>query len=94
MRKNYKDKKYLCVLNKPHFKARPNHNWILFLFYLGFRLEFIMKKKEYIKPDFKVLSLYSDEIMEGGFHVQSNINGGLTPGDDERDPEEDNPTGY
>lgn len=53
-----------------------------------------MKKKEYIKPDFKVLSLYSDEIMEGGFHVQSNLKGELTPGDDERDPEEDNPTGY
>ena len=53
-----------------------------------------MNKNEYIKTDFKVLRLYSDEIMEGGFHVQSNIHGGLTPGDDEKDPEEDDPTGY
>lgn len=51
-----------------------------------------MKKKDYVKPDSKVLSLYTDEFMEGGFHAQSSIKGSLTPGDDEGDPEEHNPT--
>ena len=32
-----------------------------------------MKKKDYVKPDAKVLSLYTDEFMEGGFHAQSNL---------------------
>jgi hypothetical protein len=32
--------------------------------------------------------------MEGGFHAQSSIKGSLTPGDDEEDPEKDNPTAF
>ncbi len=53
-----------------------------------------MKKKDYVKPDAKVLSLYTDEFMEGPFHAQSSIKGTITPGDDYGDPEEDgNPTG-
>ncbi len=51
-----------------------------------------MKKKDYVKPNAQVLSLYTDEFMEGGFHAQSSIKGSLTPGDDEEDPEEHNPT--
>jgi hypothetical protein len=47
-----------------------------------------MKKKDYVKPNAQVLSLYTDEFMEGGFHAQSGIKGSLTPGDDEKDPEE------
>ena len=48
-----------------------------------------MKKKDYVKPNAQVLSLYTDEFMEGGFHAQSGIKGSLTPGDDEKDPEEE-----
>jgi len=32
-----------------------------------------MKKKDYVKPNAQVLSLYTDEFMEGGFHAQSGI---------------------
>lgn len=51
-----------------------------------------MKKKDYVRPNAQVLSLYTDEFMEGGFHAQSSIKGSLTPGGDEDDPEEHNPT--
>lgn len=54
----------------------------------------VYEKKDYVKPNAQVLSLYTDEFMEGGFHAQSDIKGSLTPGDDERDPEEDNPTAF
>ena len=53
-----------------------------------------MKKKDYVKPNAQVSSLYTDEFMEGGFHAQSSIKGSLDKGDDERDPEEDNPTAF
>ena len=53
-----------------------------------------MKKKDYVKPNAQVLNLYTDEIMEGGFHAQSGIKGSLDAGDDERDPEEENPTAF
>ena len=53
-----------------------------------------MKKKDYVKPNAQVLSLYTDEFMEGGFHPQSGIKGRLTSGDDEKDPEEENPTAF
>lgn len=49
-----------------------------------------MKKKDYVKPDAKLLSLYTDEFMEGGFHTHSGIKGSLTPADDEGDPEDPN----
>ena len=39
-----------------------------------------MKKKDYVKPNAQVLSLYTDEFMEGGFHTGSNIHGSLDPG--------------
>lgn len=51
-----------------------------------------MKKKDYVKPNAQVLSLYTDEFMEGGFHAHSGINGSLTPGDDEEDPEDNSTT--
>ena len=53
-----------------------------------------MKKKDYLKPNTDVLSLYTDEFMEGGFHAQSGIKGSLTPGDNEDDPEESSPTAF
>ena len=34
-----------------------------------------MKKKDYVKPNAQVLSLYTDEFMEGGFHTHSGIKG-------------------
>lgn len=39
-----------------------------------------MKKKDYVTPNAQVLSLYTDEFMEGGFHTGSNIHGSLDPG--------------
>ena len=39
-----------------------------------------MKKKDYVKPNAQVLSLYTDEFMEGGFHAGSNIHGSLDAG--------------
>ena len=51
-----------------------------------------MKKKDYVKPNAQVLSLYTDEFMEGGFHAQSGIHGSIDPGarngvnDDDPDP--------
>ena len=53
-----------------------------------------MKKKVYVKPDSQVLSFYTDEFMQGGIHAQSGINGSLTPGDDEEDPEASSPTAF
>ena len=53
-----------------------------------------MKTKDYVKPNAQVLSFYSDEFMEGGFHVQSKLKGSIDPADDEEDPEETNPTGF
>ena len=38
-----------------------------------------MKKKDYVKPNAQVLSLYTDEFMEGGFHTGSNIGSVLKP---------------
>ena len=45
-------------------------------------------------PNAQVLSFYTDDVLEGGFHVQSNLKGNLDPADDEEDPEETNPTGF
>ncbi|WP_315332698.1 hypothetical protein [Prevotella histicola] len=53
-----------------------------------------MKKKDYVKPNAQVLSLYTDEFMESGFHTHSGIKGSLTPGDKEEDPEESSPTAF
>ena len=53
-----------------------------------------MKKKDYVKPNAQVLSFYTDEFMEAGFHTQSSIKGSLTPGDDEEDPEASSPTAF
>ncbi|WP_455252653.1 hypothetical protein [Prevotella melaninogenica] len=53
-----------------------------------------MKKKDYVKPDAQVLSFYTDEFMQGGIHAQSGINGSLDKGDDEKDPEDENPTAF
>ena len=39
-----------------------------------------MKKKDYVKPNAQVLSLYTDEFMEGGFHAHSGIKGRLDAG--------------
>lgn len=52
-----------------------------------------MKKKDYVKPNAQVLSLYTDEFMEGGFHAGSNITGGLDPGFDGGDPDSSNADG-
>jgi len=47
-----------------------------------------MKKKDYVKPNTDVLSLYTEEFMECGFHARSGIHGSLDPGNDEPDPED------
>ena len=47
-----------------------------------------MIRTEYVKPMAEVISLYTDELLEGGFHARSSINGQLDPGDDEPDPED------
>lgn len=39
-----------------------------------------MKKKDYVKPNAQVLSLYTDEFMQGGFHAGSPVHGGLDAG--------------
>lgn len=51
-----------------------------------------MIRTEYVKPMAEVISLYTDELLEGGFHARSGINGQLDPGTDEPDPE-DNTSG-
>ncbi|WP_455097243.1 hypothetical protein [Prevotella jejuni] len=53
-----------------------------------------MKKKDYLKPNTDVLSLYTDEFMEGGFHAQSDLKGSIDSGEDADDPEESNPTAF
>ena len=55
---------------------------------------FDMKKKDYVKPNAQVLSLYTDEFMEGGFHAHSGISGTIESGEDAGDPEESKPTAF
>ena len=58
----------------------------------NFKTTFMVTKKLYVKPLLEVLSLYTDELLEGGFHARSGINGSLDLGNDEPDPE-DNTSG-
>ena len=53
-----------------------------------------MKKKDYVTPNAQVLSLYTDEFMEGGFHAHSAIHGSIDSGEDADDPEESNRTAF
>jgi hypothetical protein len=53
-----------------------------------------MAKKVYLKPEVEVVDLFSDELMDGGFHAASPLRGHLDAGDDEQDPEESNPTAF
>ena len=53
-----------------------------------------MMKKDYVKPVSEVLSLYTEELMEGGFHAASNLKGSIDSGEDAKDPEESNPTAF
>lgn len=53
-----------------------------------------MMKKDYVKPVSEVLSLYTEELMEGGFHAASNLNGTIESGKDTDDPEDSNPTAF
>lgn len=48
----------------------------------------MVTKKLYVKPLFEVLSLYTDELLEGGFHANSSMKGHLDPANDEPDPED------
>lgn len=52
-----------------------------------------MKKKDYVKPNAQVLSLYTDEFMEGGFHAHSNLKGTIESGEDADDPDPSNASG-
>lgn len=52
-----------------------------------------MKKKDYVKPNAQVLSLYTDEFMEGGFHAGSPVHGGLDAGVNDVDPDPSNANG-
>lgn len=54
----------------------------------NFKTTFMVTKKLYVKPLLEVLSLYTDELLEGGFHTRSGIHGSLDPGNDEPDPED------
>ena len=54
----------------------------------NFKTTFMVTKKLYVKPLLEVLSLYTDELLEGGFPARSGINGSLDPGNDEPDPED------
>ena len=47
-----------------------------------------MIRTEYVKPMAEVISLYTDELLEGGFHAGSPIHGHLDPANDEPDPED------
>lgn len=49
---------------------------------------FMVTKKLYVKPLLEVLSLYTDELLEGGFHTSSSLKGHLDPANDEPDPED------
>jgi hypothetical protein len=53
-----------------------------------------MKKKDYVKPNAQVLSLYTDEFMEGGFHAHSGIKGSLDAGIDGGDADSSNSHGF
>ncbi len=53
-----------------------------------------MKKKDYVKPNAQVLSLYTDEFMEGGFHAHSGIKGSLDAGFDGGDADSSNSHGF
>ncbi|MFC2665576.1 MAG: hypothetical protein ACFNZ2_06370 [Prevotella histicola] len=53
-----------------------------------------MMKKDYVKPVSEVLSLYTEELMEGGFHAASNLQGTIDSGKDADDPEDSNPTAF
>lgn len=53
-----------------------------------------MMKKDYVKPVSEILSLYTEELMEGGFHAASNLHGTIASGEDADDPEESNPTAF
>lgn len=52
-----------------------------------------MKKKDYVKPNAQVLSLYTDEFMEGGFNAHSSIKGSLDAGFDGGDADSSNSNG-
>lgn len=52
-----------------------------------------MKKKDYVKPNAQVLSLYTDEFMEGGFHAHSGIKGSFDAGYDGGDADSSNSNG-
>ena len=52
-----------------------------------------MKKKDYVKPNAQVLSLYTDEFMEGGFHAHSGMKGSFDAGFDGDDPDPSNANG-
>lgn len=47
-----------------------------------------MIRTEYVRPMAEVISLYTDELLEGGFHAGSPIHGHLDPANDEPDPED------
>ena len=53
-----------------------------------------MAKKVYLRPEVEVVDLFSDELMDGGFHAASPLHGHLDAGDDEQDPEESDPTAF
>lgn len=53
-----------------------------------FKTTFMVTKKLYVKPLLEVLSLYTDELLEGGFHTSSSLKGHLDPANDEPDPED------
>lgn len=52
-----------------------------------------MKKKDYVKPNAQVLSLYTDEFMESGFHTGSTMKGSLDAGFDGGDADSSNSNG-
>ena len=52
-----------------------------------------MKKKDYVKPNAQVLSLYTDEFMEVGFHTGSTMKGSLDAGFDGGDADSSNSNG-
>ena len=54
----------------------------------NFKITFMVTKKLYVKPLFEVLSLDTDELLEGGFPAGSPIHGHLDPANDEPDPED------
>ena len=58
----------------------------------GNRAEYLfnmkMEKKNYVSPQSMVVLANIENLMDGGFHTHSGINGSLTGGDDMGDPEE------